>query len=79
MSDRTRRRPLVSLALGAALLVVLPLAAETPAPSGRSMTEVLSALESFALEAKAAEGIPGMAYAVVKDDAVVLSKALGER
>lgn len=77
MRDRTRRHALVSVALGAALLVFPPLAAETPVPSGRSMTEVLSALEAFASEAKGAEGIPGMAYAVVKDDAVVFSKALG--
>jgi CubicO group peptidase (beta-lactamase class C family) len=43
------------------------------------MTEVLSELEAYAAEARGAEGIPGMSYAVVKDDAVVFSKALGER
>ena len=79
MHDRVRRRTLVPMVLGAALLASPPLLAETPVPSGRSMTEVLSDLEAFAAETRRAEGVPGMAYAVVKDDVVASSKAFGER
>ena len=72
--------PLASLAVGA--LLALPAAieaAETPNPSGRTTADVLAQLEAYAVPEMKAEGIPGMAYAVVKDGQVVFVKAYGKR
>ena len=63
----------------AAALAALPLAAETPNPSGRTTADVLTRLETFATAAMAQEKVPGMAYAVVKDGQVVFAKGYGKR
>lgn len=41
--------------------------------------DILTDLESYAVQTMAEQGVPGMAYAIVKDDAVIYAKGFGVR
>lgn len=69
--------PLLSLILAS---LAWPAArAETPIPSGRTEAEVLAGVQKYVTDSWKPAQIPGLAYAVVRDDRVVLAQALGRR
>jgi CubicO group peptidase (beta-lactamase class C family) len=77
------RGPSISRAAAAACILILSLLVGQAAPAaGRGEPDlgpILQELEDYALQLRGEQGVPGMAYAVVKGDQIVYARGFGYR